>query len=68
MLPSAIHRFEFFARLGVHVLVDPKQTLGENLDVVIAVDVLPDVLDDLGNGERSCVRGSSISKLETFLK
>ena len=40
---------EFLARIGTHVLRNAEQTLGEDFGVVAPVDILPNVLDDLGD-------------------
>src|SRR6266478_6347289 len=42
---------EFIARVGAHLLVDTVQTFRENLDVVLAIDVLPDILDHFDNSQ-----------------
>ena len=40
---------ELLTGLGGHLFVDPVQPLGKAADVVVAVAVLPDVVDDLDN-------------------
>ena len=49
MSPFGNVRGEQLARLAGHFLVDPLEPLDQAPDVVVAVAVLPDVLDDLGD-------------------
>ena len=49
-------RRELGAGVGVHVLVNPQEALGQDAHVVIAVHVLPDVLDDFRERERRFAR------------
>ena len=43
---------ELVAGVAAHVLLDAPESLHKNADVIVAVDVLPDVLYDLGDGQR----------------
>src|SRR5262245_49087294 len=47
---------KLFAGLAAHVLLDPSEALNENIGVILAVDILPDVLDNLWNRKHRLLR------------
>jgi hypothetical protein len=47
---------KLIAGVAAHVLLDPTQPLHKHAQVVVALDVLPNVLDELRDGERVAPR------------
>lgn len=57
---------ELEASVGAHVFVNAEEAFGEDLDVVVAINVLPDVFDDLWDGERDAARRGDVEAGDVF--